>query len=86
MDELFTQTRGIFVNDEVKKEQFTKQIAFNCIPRVTVMLEGQLHQRVEDERRDPQNSQPKRQADCDLRAFPAFIGHAEAVNISSTVR
>ncbi|MGH7032232.1 MAG: aspartate-semialdehyde dehydrogenase, partial [Stellaceae bacterium] len=32
MDELFTQTRGIYVNEPVKAERFTKQIAFNCIP------------------------------------------------------
>src|SRR5471032_271551 len=36
MDELFTQTRGIYVNDPIKKERFTKQIAFNCIPQIDV--------------------------------------------------
>lgn len=34
MDELWTQTRGIFVNDNPEAEQFTKQIAFNVIPHV----------------------------------------------------
>jgi aspartate-semialdehyde dehydrogenase len=29
MDELFNQTKGIYVNDTPKREQFTKQIAFN---------------------------------------------------------
>ncbi|MCG8596471.1 MAG: aspartate-semialdehyde dehydrogenase, partial [Kiloniellales bacterium] len=29
MDELFSQTRGIYVNEPVRPEQFTKQIAFN---------------------------------------------------------
>src|SRR5262245_8080113 len=32
MDELFNQTRAIFVNDPVVREKFTKQIAFNVIP------------------------------------------------------
>ena len=32
MDELFNQTRGVFVNDMKEREQFTKQIAFNVIP------------------------------------------------------
>src|ERR1700751_1161721 len=32
MDELFNQTRAIYVNDPIKREEFTKQIAFNCIP------------------------------------------------------
>lgn len=34
MDELFSQTRGSFVNDPPKIEQFQKQIAFNCIPQI----------------------------------------------------
>ena len=34
MDELFNQTRGIYVNDPIVKEAFTKQIAFNVIPQI----------------------------------------------------
>ena len=34
MDELFSQTRGIFVNDPAVPEQFPKPIAFNLIPQV----------------------------------------------------
>ncbi len=36
MDELWTQTRALFVNDEIVKEHFTKQIAFNVIPHIDV--------------------------------------------------
>ena len=36
MDELFNQTKGIFVNDQVTPELFTKQIAFNVIPHIDV--------------------------------------------------
>ena len=32
MDELFRQTRSVFVADPIEKEHFTKQIAFNVIP------------------------------------------------------
>ncbi|MFZ9135370.1 MAG: aspartate-semialdehyde dehydrogenase, partial [Candidatus Puniceispirillaceae bacterium] len=39
MDELFNQTRGIFVNDAVQPEIFTKQIAFNAIPHIDVFME-----------------------------------------------
>src|SRR6204780_922143 len=39
MDELFTQTRGVFVNDPIRKEQFNKQIAFNCIPQIDVFMD-----------------------------------------------
>src|SRR6266849_4578513 len=39
MDELFVQTRGVYVNDLPKKEHFTKQIAFNVIPHIDVFME-----------------------------------------------
>ncbi|MCZ6745161.1 MAG: aspartate-semialdehyde dehydrogenase, partial [Alphaproteobacteria bacterium] len=38
MDELFNQTKGIYVNDPVRKVQFTKQIAFNVIPHIDVFM------------------------------------------------
>ncbi|NQV22371.1 MAG: aspartate-semialdehyde dehydrogenase, partial [Rhodospirillales bacterium] len=38
MDELFSQTRAIFVNDPVVPENFTKQIAFNVIPHIDVFM------------------------------------------------
>jgi aspartate-semialdehyde dehydrogenase len=34
MDELWTQTRGVFVNDAPTSEQFERPIAFNIIPRI----------------------------------------------------
>jgi aspartate-semialdehyde dehydrogenase len=34
MDELYSQTRASFVNDPIKPEQFTKEIAFNCVPHI----------------------------------------------------
>jgi aspartate-semialdehyde dehydrogenase len=34
MDELWTQTRGVYVNEAPPAEQFPKQIAFNLIPQV----------------------------------------------------
>jgi len=39
MDELFNQTRGVFVNEPVQPEQFTKQIAFNAIPHIDVFMD-----------------------------------------------
>src|SRR6201984_2807230 len=39
MDELFNQTRSIYVNDPVKPEHFTKQIAFNVIPHCDIFMD-----------------------------------------------
>lgn len=38
MDELFNQTRAIYMNQPVVKEEFSKQIAFNIIPQVDIFL------------------------------------------------
>jgi aspartate-semialdehyde dehydrogenase len=41
MDELWSQTRGIFVNDNPEAQYFTKQIAFNVIPHIDrFMVDG----------------------------------------------
>ncbi len=39
MDELFNQTRAIYVNDTVEPKKFTKQIAFNVIPHIDVFMD-----------------------------------------------
>lgn len=40
MDELWAQTRGVYVNETPPAEQFPKQIAFNVIPQVDDFAEG----------------------------------------------
>ena len=39
MDELFEQSRNIFVGDRAEPKKFTKQIAFNVIPHIDVFLD-----------------------------------------------
>src|SRR5205814_3722076 len=39
MDELFEQSRNIFVGDSNEAQFFTKQIAFNVIPHIDVFLD-----------------------------------------------
>jgi aspartate-semialdehyde dehydrogenase len=39
MDELFEQSRAIFVGDQAEPKKFTKQIAFNVIPHIDVFLD-----------------------------------------------
>jgi len=40
MDELFRQTRAVFVADPIEKQKFSKQIAFNVIPHIDVFLDS----------------------------------------------
>ncbi len=82
MDELFNQTRGIFVNDAVVKEQFTKQIAFNVIPHIDVFMDDgatkeEWKMAVETRKILDRNIQVM--ATC-VRV-PVFVSHGEAVTV-----
>jgi len=82
MDELFNQTRGVFVNETVAPEQFTKPIAFNCIPHIDIFLEdGSTKEewKMAVETRKILDPDIKVIATC-VRV-PVFIGHAEAVHV-----
>ena len=82
MDELFRQTRAIFVNDPVEREKFTKQIAFNVIPHIDVFLDdGSTKEewKMVAETAKILDAAIKVTATC-VRV-PVFIGHAEAINI-----
>jgi aspartate-semialdehyde dehydrogenase len=82
MDELFNQTRGVFVNQTVAPEQFTKPIAFNCIPHIDVFLEDGATKeewKMAVEARKILDPDIKVIATC-VRV-PVFIGHAEAVHV-----
>jgi aspartate-semialdehyde dehydrogenase len=82
MDELFNQTRAIFVNDQIKREIFTKQIAFNVIPHIDVFLDdGSTKEewKIAVETKKILDPHIKVHATC-VRV-PSFIGHAEAVNL-----
>ena len=69
MDELFNQTRGIYVNDTVVKQEFTKQIAFNVIPHIDAFMDdGSTKEGMEDGGRDQEDPRPRHQGDGDVRA------------------
>lgn len=84
MDELFNQTRGIYVNDAASKHQkhFTKQIAFNVIPHIDIFLDdGSTKEEWK------MVSETRKILDADIKLtttcvrVPVFVGHAEAINI-----
>jgi aspartate-semialdehyde dehydrogenase len=82
MDELWTQTRALFVNDEIVKEKFPKQIAFNVIPHGgEFMDDGYTTEewKIEVETKKILDKSIKVTATC-VRV-PVFVGHSEAVNI-----
>jgi aspartate-semialdehyde dehydrogenase len=82
MDELFNQTRGIFVNQPVRPDRFSKQIAFNVIPHIDVFMEDGATKeewKMMVEIKKILDPAIKLHATC-VRV-PVFIGHAEAINM-----
>ena len=82
MDELFNQTKGIFVNDSPTPSKFTKQIAFNVIPHIDVFMEDGFTKeewKMTAETKKILDAKIKLTATC-VRV-PVFVGHSEAVNI-----
>ena len=80
MDELFTQTKGSFVNDPPTTEQFTKPIAFNVIPHIDRFLDdGSTKEewKMAVETRKIMGGEIAVIATC-VRV-PVFIGHSLAV-------
>jgi len=82
MDELFNQTRAIFVNDTVKREQFPKQIAFNVIPHIDVFMDdGATKEEWKMVVETKKILDPAIKVHATCVRVPVFIGHAEAVNL-----
>src|ERR1700760_1398242 len=82
MDELFRQTRAVFVADPVEVEKFPKQIAFNVIPHIDVFLDSGI---TKEEWKMMVETQKILDPDIQVAAtcvrVPVFVGHAEAVNL-----
>ncbi|HYZ30770.1 MAG TPA: aspartate-semialdehyde dehydrogenase [Crenalkalicoccus sp.] len=82
MDELFNQTRAVYVADPATPEQFTKPIAFNVIPHIDRFMEdGSTKEewKMAVETRKILDPDIAMIATC-VRV-PVFIGHAEAVHV-----
>lgn len=82
MDELYNQTKGIYENRKVAPENFTRQIAFNVIPRIDVFAEGgstKEELKMVNETKKILDPSIKVSATC-VRV-PVFVGHAESVNV-----
>jgi aspartate-semialdehyde dehydrogenase len=83
MDELWNQTKGLFVHGhEVEPKVYPKQIAFNVIPEIDVFLDdGQTKEewKMVAETKKILDSKIKLTATC-VRV-PVFVGHSESVNV-----
>ena len=82
MDELWNQTKGIFVTDPPTPRKFTKQIAFNVIPHIDVFMDsGDTKEEWKMVAETKKILDPKIKLTATCVRVPVFVGHSEAVNI-----
>ncbi len=82
MDELWIQTKGLFVTDRPTPKKFTKQIAFNVIPHIDVFMEdGYTKEEWKMMAETKKILDPKIKLTATCVRVPVFVGHSEAVNI-----
>ncbi|WP_417611824.1 aspartate-semialdehyde dehydrogenase [Parasphingorhabdus sp.] len=82
MDELFEQSRAIFVGDPKENNVFTKQIAFNVIPHIDVFLDdGSTKEEWKMIVETKKILDPKIKLTATCVRVPVFVGHSESINI-----
>ena len=82
IDELWDQTRGIFVTDQPTPDVFTSQIAFNIIPHIDVFMDdGYTKEEWKMVAETKKILDPKIRLTATCARVPVFVGHCEAVNL-----
>ena len=82
MDELFEQSRNIFVGDSAEVRKFTKQIAFNVIPHIDDFLDdGSTKEEWKMVVETKKILDPRIKVTATCVRVPVFVGHSESVNI-----
>jgi len=82
MDELYDQTKAIYVNDHLDPQKFTKRIAFNVIPHIDVFMDDGYTKeewKMTVETKKIMGDDIKVVATC-VRV-PVFVGHSESINV-----
>ena len=82
MDELFNHTKSSFVYEQSPHEQFTKEIAFNCIPHIDKFMDdGSTKEEWKMVVETKKILDPSISVHATCVRVPVFIGHGEAVNV-----
>lgn len=85
LDELWSQTLGIFQQKEISPEVFQHEIAFNCIPQIDVITESGY---TKEETKIVHESRkilrlPSLRITATAVRVPVFHSHAESVNVET---
>ncbi|MZR12286.1 aspartate-semialdehyde dehydrogenase [Maritimibacter sp. DP07] len=85
MDELWDQTKGMFVpGQEVEPKAYPKQIAFNVIPQIDVFMDsGDTKEEWKMVTETKKIVDPSIKVTATCVRVPVFVGHAESINIET---
>jgi aspartate-semialdehyde dehydrogenase len=82
MDELFNQTKGIYVNQKPEPDVYPKQIAFNVIPQIDVFMDdGMTKEEWKMVVETKKILDPAIKVCASCVRVPVFIGHSEMINV-----
>ena len=82
MDELFEQTKSIYMNAELEPKVFQKRIAFNLIPQIDKFLEdGSTKEEWKMVVETRKILDPEIDVVATCVRVPVFVGHSEAINV-----
>jgi aspartate-semialdehyde dehydrogenase len=82
MDELFAQTKDLFVHELRPAKKFTKRIAYNVIPHIDVFMEdGSTKEEWKMVQETKKILDPSIEVTATCVRVPVFVGHAESINI-----
>lgn len=82
MDELYAHTKSVFVHEQGPPQQFTKEIAFNCIPHIDKFMDdGSTKEEWKMAVETRKILDPDILVHATCVRVPVFIGHGEAVNV-----
>ncbi len=82
MDELFNQTKGVYMNETPTPSVYPKQIAFNAIPQIDVFMDdGMTKEEWKMVVETKKILDPSIKVCASCVRVPVFIGHSEMVNV-----
>ena len=82
MDELFSQTRNVFMNKEIEPQALPKKIAFNVIPQIDdFMDDGMTKEEWKMVVETKKILDPAIKISASCARVPVFIGHSEFINV-----
>ena len=85
MEELSQQVSALFNGQDIKKEKFPHQIAFNCIPHIDVFVDGGYTKEEVKMINETRKilGEPSLPVTATTVRVPVFCGHSESVNVET---